>query len=74
MPALPDAIRKHRRRNLMTQAEYAVHIGVSIGAVMGWEQGLRTPSLAHAKKLIGKGVDEAAVRDAVAGAESDVAA
>jgi len=58
----------------MTQAEYAIHLGVSHGAVMGWEQGVRTPSLAMARKLIAKGVDRAAVLDAVASRDGGVAA
>jgi len=71
---LPAAIKAHRRRNLMTQPEYAAHLGVSVGAVMGWEQGLRTPSLAMARRLIERGVDRAAVLDAVASTDSGEAA
>lgn len=70
---LPAAIKAHRRRNLMTQAEYAEHIGVSVGAIMGWEQGVRTPSLAMARKLVAKGVDRAVVLDAVANVDTTAA-
>jgi DNA-binding transcriptional regulator YiaG len=72
--ALPDAIRTHRRRHLMTQAEYAIYLGVSHGAVMGWEQGVRTPSLSMARKLVAKGVDRSAVLDAVANQDAGAAA
>ena len=72
--SLPAAIRRHRTRNLMTQAEYANHLKVSTSAVMGWEQGVRTPSLAMARKLIDKGVDKAVVLAAVTSRAEDAAA
>ena len=71
--SLPDAIRRHRKLNLMTQPEYADYLGVAVGTVMGWEQGLRTPSLALARKLIAKGVDKSVVLAAVTGEAKDAA-
>lgn len=61
---LPEALLHHQTQHLMTQTEYAKHLGVSLSALQFWLAG-RTPSQKMARKLIEKGVDRSAVMRAV---------
>lgn len=41
-----------RRSAGLTQAQLAARIGLTVGAVAMWEQGLRSPSAAHAVLVV----------------------
>jgi transcriptional regulator with XRE-family HTH domain len=60
-------IEKHRRDAGMTQAELAVRVGVSQGAVSQWESGVALPEVKHLVKMssiFGCSVDELIKKEA----------
>lgn len=42
---LADQIRERRKKQNMTQAEFAAQLNVTQGAVAQWENGLTTPTI-----------------------------
>lgn len=62
---LPAALLLDRTTRLMTQEEYAKHLGVSLSLVWLLENGRQAPSMKTAKKLLAAGVSRAAVMEAV---------
>lgn len=46
-----EFIKKIRTEKLLTQKEFAQRVGVSLFAVRMWEQGKRSPSLRHQRKI-----------------------
>lgn len=63
--SLRDALLHDQANRLMTQEEYAAHLGVSLSALQFWLAG-RAPSAKMARKLVDKGVNPSAVKAAVA--------
>jgi len=49
---LGDQVRAARLARGLTQADLAVRIGVTQGAISTWEQGAETPSFVHMLKLL----------------------
>lgn len=47
-----EFIKKIRTEKLLTQKEFAQMVGVSLFAVRMWEQGKRSPSLRHQRKIL----------------------
>lgn len=46
-----DAIKKLRKRLLMTQTEFAQFLGVSFATINRWEQGMFEPTMKLKRKL-----------------------
>ena len=46
-----DAIKKLRKRLLMTQTEFAQFLGVSFATINRWEQGMFEPTMKSKRKL-----------------------